>query len=69
MSTDTSENDSCRKRGVVMTCYIDGHKRFRAMSLEPSDKPERPDIVTALRRGDLSSSREAASGILRRYSY
>jgi hypothetical protein len=31
MPTYTSDRESCHKSGVILTCYVDGHKRFRAL--------------------------------------
>jgi len=30
-----SEQSTCRKLGLILTCYVDGRKRFRAVRLEP----------------------------------
>lgn len=29
-----SDRNPCHKHGMVLTCYVDGHKRFRAVRLE-----------------------------------
>jgi len=28
-----ARSESCRKCGVILTCYVDGRKRFRALRL------------------------------------
>lgn len=33
MSASTPENAKCVKQGMVLTCYVDGRKRFRAISV------------------------------------
>ena len=33
MSSEPPPRETCHKTGVVMTCYVDGKKRFRATDL------------------------------------
>ncbi len=41
--------DRCCKRGIVLTCYVDGRKRFRAAPLDPEahETPERSERLDA----------------------
>lgn len=39
MSAPRSERSRCVKRGVILTCYLDGRKRFRAVPLEGGPGP------------------------------
>lgn len=38
MSTSSSPRSTSVKRGLVLTCYVDGRKRFRAVPLR--DEPQ-----------------------------
>jgi hypothetical protein len=33
MRARTSDREVCHKSGVILTCYVDGRKRFRAVPL------------------------------------
>ncbi len=44
MATQPSQNRSCTKRGVILTCYVDGKKRFRALAVD-ADRPTAPPTV------------------------
>ncbi len=33
MRPEAHNRNSCRTSGVILTCYVDGHKRFRPVSL------------------------------------
>lgn len=42
MPSRVLDRQRCLKRGCVLTCYVNGRKRFRAFSLDfvmPFDKP------------------------------
>ena len=47
-----SHHAMCRKRGFVLTCYVDGKKRFRAVRssviefIQPAGTPEPRDAAT-----------------------
>ncbi|MFQ5502354.1 MAG: hypothetical protein ACE5EQ_08655 [Phycisphaerae bacterium] len=36
MSTSRSDRKRCVKRGLIMMCYLDGRKRFRAVPVDQS---------------------------------
>jgi len=42
MRPETSSGTSCRKSGVILTCYVDGHKWFRSMPLAEGATEEDP---------------------------
>ncbi|MCB9853806.1 MAG: hypothetical protein H6819_11965 [Phycisphaerales bacterium] len=44
MAAQPSQKPTCTKRGVILTCYVDGKKRFRAMQVEP-DRPTAPPTL------------------------
>lgn len=46
MASQPTENRSCTKRGVILTCYVDGKKRFRALAVD-NDRPTAPPTVDA----------------------
>lgn len=33
MRPEASNRSPCRTSGVILTCYVDGHKRFRSVPL------------------------------------
>jgi hypothetical protein len=58
MAMPSSSEESCRKDGVILTCYVDGKKLFRAVrepAVEARDarRPARRAAV-APRPGDAS---------------
>ena len=63
MLARTSNRGSCHKRGVVLTCYVNGRKRFRAVPLDVTGEITLPNAGFAPRRTDRSSGTPfAASG-------
>lgn len=42
MPSRTLDRQRCLKRGCILTCYVDGRKRFRALSLDNVPTPEAP---------------------------
>ncbi len=36
MSTSRSDRKRCVKRGLIMMCFLDGRKRFRAVPVDPN---------------------------------
>lgn len=44
MAAQPSQKPSCTKRGVILTCYVDGKKRFRAMPVE-ADRATAPPTL------------------------
>ncbi len=47
MSLQSPGRDSCRKSGAILTCYVDGHKRFRVAPLfvVPDSTPPPEDVT------------------------
>lgn len=45
MTPRNSRPRCCQKSGVVLTCYVDGHKWFRSVALgnAPADPAENPE--------------------------
>ena len=43
MSLRASDRESCHKSGIVLTCYVDGHKRFRTVPLSAFTDRAPPD--------------------------
>ena len=39
MSSPSSKREDCIRSGVVLACYLDGRKLFRAVRWEPGDNP------------------------------
>lgn len=37
MTPQVTQAESCRKHGVILTCFVDGRKRFRAVPVQPGD--------------------------------
>jgi hypothetical protein len=35
MVSRTLQREVCRKSGVILTCYVNGRKRFRAVPVNP----------------------------------
>jgi len=35
MASHTLHREVCRKSGVILTCYVNGRKRFRAVPVNP----------------------------------
>ncbi|QOJ04108.1 MAG: hypothetical protein HRU71_11710 [Planctomycetia bacterium] len=64
MTPQRTQPESCRKHGVILTCFVDGRKRFRAVPVHPespeaineSNEPVGPVEL----RGLLSAIRRAA---------
>ena len=63
MSARTSDREPCHKRGVVLTCYVNGCKRFRAVALNAGDDRASMDGRTSGLERDGSSSRETTSAM------
>lgn len=43
MSLHAPGRESCRKSGAILTCYVDGRKRFRVIPLFTMSDPTPPD--------------------------
>jgi hypothetical protein len=57
----TIEQDVCRKHGHILTCYVNGKKRFRALAVV---RPPAFRIADSSRRSiDGSSDRVSAVGL------
>jgi len=55
MSSEPPPRETCHKTGVVMTCYVDGKKRFRAADLAQ----ESPTASTQADAGEVHSAQPA----------
>lgn len=44
MATQPSRSPSCTRRGVILKCYVDGKKRFRALSID-DERPTAPPTL------------------------
>jgi hypothetical protein len=46
MSLHAPGREACRKSGAILTCYVDGHKRFRVVPLFsiPDSTPPDEDL-------------------------
>ncbi|MCG8407407.1 MAG: hypothetical protein MI923_19585 [Phycisphaerales bacterium] len=40
------ERSKCIKRGLVLTCYVDGRKRFRAISINANGQGTTPRAIS-----------------------
>lgn len=64
MTPQWTQSESCRKHGVILTCFVDGRKRFRAVPVHPGDAEsinESSEPVGAVElRGLLSVIQRAA---------
>ena len=34
MALALTSNPTCRKSGLILTCFVDGHKRFRSLDFD-----------------------------------
>ncbi len=39
MSSPSSQREDCTRSGVILSCYLDGRKLFRAVRLGPGENP------------------------------
>ena len=62
MATQPSRNSSCTKRGIILKCYVDGKKRFRALSIDERDAPAAPTLNRDTTRPPNSTSVSLAAG-------
>ncbi|HPF41500.1 MAG TPA: hypothetical protein P5081_18655 [Phycisphaerae bacterium] len=51
MAAQPSQRPSCTKRGHILTCYVDGKKRFRAMFVDSERAPTPPTVDAGSARG------------------
>ncbi|MFH1416910.1 MAG: hypothetical protein ABII12_01295 [Planctomycetota bacterium] len=54
MQTRTHDRESCHESGVILTCYVNGRKRFRAVPADGDGSHGEVDGV-----GDARDSRNA----------
>ncbi|QDV92000.1 hypothetical protein RAS2_31110 [Phycisphaerae bacterium RAS2] len=57
MTPHVTQPESCRKHGVILTCFVDGRKRFRAVPVHPGD----PEAIGGL---DEQAGEIELSGLL-----
>lgn len=63
MSAHAPGRESCRKRGVILTCYVNGRKRFRAVPLSSSVNQSQADASPTASRGNGSSGLSVAFAV------
>ncbi len=63
MSARTLDKESCHKRGVVLTCYVDGHKRFRVVPVDGDDNQASDGAGAGHKSAYGLESRSAFSGV------
>ncbi|GMU34922.1 MAG: hypothetical protein HS101_02820 [Planctomycetia bacterium] len=62
MPSRTVDRQRCLKRGCILTCYVDGRKRFRALSLDTAVTPDKPRFETD-RSDSTPSDRRFSEGV------
>ena len=62
MPARASDRESCHKRGVVLTCYVNGRKRFRAVPLSFGANMARLETTPASHRNNGSTSKRLNKG-------
>lgn len=61
MPLRASDRESCRKSGIVLTCFVDGRKRFRTVPLTAFiDQAVPDDEEAALADAADAAARDAA---------
>lgn len=63
MATQPSRNPSCTKRGVILTCYVDGKKRFKAMAIDADRTPAAPTLDRGMTRPNHPTQMSMATGV------
>jgi hypothetical protein len=43
MALALTSNPTCRKSGLVLTCFVDGHKRFRSLDFDSAPLAHRAE--------------------------
>ena len=66
MSSSPSNKRACVKRGHVLTCYVDGRKRFRVIPTNNEEEPQPPMRTTSRRRKAASAPVSAVAPTIRR---
>lgn len=67
MRAQTSDRTFCQKSGYILTCYMDGRKRFRALRIdgdveqESMNLPERGSEISGDRVGFASRRNQRPS--------
>ncbi|HVP09765.1 MAG TPA: hypothetical protein VMV94_01105 [Phycisphaerae bacterium] len=64
MRAAASDREWCHKSGVILTCYVDGRKRFRAVPLDSAASPGEP-ADQAVRESDGARAEQAPLGARR----
>ena len=56
MPAHTSDRESCRKQGMILTCYVNGRKRFLAVPLNSATNklPEKANAAHGTSGGSQS---------------
>ncbi len=60
MWTTSSDQTDCRKSGLVLTCYVDGRKRFRAVSVDDAEDRDAAAIANAVQEAQEQTQERAA---------
>jgi len=55
----------CNQRGVILTCYVNGRKRFRAVPTDVERLTAEPTVGDAPNDMHAARSRPAATGVPR----
>ncbi len=59
MQARTSDRDTCHGSGVILTCYVNGRKRFKAIPLdEDAARPPRIDDGKPAQRYGFGNRRD-----------
>lgn len=59
----TIEHDTCRKHGFILTCYVNGKKRFRAQAFVKPPAAFKIAPIAAPRSSDGHSGRAGIVGL------
>lgn len=62
MATRPSRTPSCRKRGLILTCYVDGKKRFKALPIDAEQATTPPTLDRETTRTDNPTNVSLATG-------
>lgn len=60
MWTTSSDPTGCRKSGLVLTCYVDGRKRFRAVNVDDAESRDAAAIANAVQEAQRREQDRAA---------
>ena len=62
MAAQPSQKPSCTKRGVILKCYVDGKKRFRALSVDTDEVTPPPTLSGGSTRSGRVTNLSFAAG-------